>query len=214
MTPPVSTTDLPPDTDDGVPRVVTAVRYRDGTAFGAPHAAPAIPRSVYPEWVPPGELRDRDYLLDVAAAATQTAVPGCRPPEWDLIEDEVLVLDLCRDYALACVQVEAARDEAQSAILDLEGARADLEDTRAQLFHARRRNAGLLSELGRLLPVEQIRAALDRAARAITGVSRVELDARIDAELGATIDPPPIHHARDQREADPDTVVVDDPEAP
>lgn len=193
---------------DGPPaaaRAITADRYSDGTAFGAPHAHPAVPRAVYPEYRPPG-MRGREYLLDVVSAALAPPDPDGDPPIRQLIEGPELVEDVCRDYAVAVLELCAARDEAQAAVLDLERAQDDLADAKR-----------LLLELGRLSSESQLRAAFDRAAISITGLTYSELAAQLDAEMGDVVEPPPTSYARDQRDPDSletlDTIVVD-PEIP
>lgn len=185
-------------------RAITADRYSDGTAFGSPHARPAVPRAVYPEYRPPG-MRGREYLLDVVSAALAPPEPDHEPALLRLIDDHGLVEDVCRDYAVAVLELCAARDQAQAAVLDLERAEDELADARR-----------LLLALARLSPEAQISAAFDRAAISITGHTYEQLARQLDAELSEVIDPPPHHHALDQRDPDIDTLdtLIVDPETP
>lgn len=122
----------------------------ESTIVGTPAPAhlPAIP---YPEYREPDQ-RDREWLLDVAAAACRDSYP--------LVGDRDLVEAICRDYgitagqlrdeyergdmlthdlATAEVQREIARGVADKALQELASARSELEDLRRLLATERSR---------------------------------------------------------------------------
>lgn len=116
----------------------------ESTIVGTP--APAhLPAVAYPEYREPDQ-RDREWLLDVAAAACRDSYP--------LVGDRGLVEAICRDYgitagqlrdeyeradmlthdlATAEVQLEIARGVAAKALLELAAARNELAAARNEL---------------------------------------------------------------------------------
>jgi hypothetical protein len=72
----------------------------------------AIPR--YPE-VRHRDAFDRDYLLDVAAAATARTSPGSLPACWPLLDSREHVEAICRDYGELAAESSLAEDQLDAA---------------------------------------------------------------------------------------------------
>lgn len=105
----------------------------------------------------PHEERDRAYLLEVAAAATESAPPGEPPAVWNLLGDSSHIEDIMTDYQRVADELIAARNAHQVDIFELERLRRELV----------------------------LATALNSATVAITSRSAAEVSAQLDAEMAA-----------------------------
>ena len=94
----------------------------------------AVPR--YPE-VRHHDAFDRDYLLDVAAAATARTSPGSPPASWPLLDNREHVEAICRDYGELAAEsslAESQLDTAKRRATDAERARDEALTALAQVL--------------------------------------------------------------------------------
>jgi hypothetical protein len=176
-----------------------------------PERLPAIQIALYPELRHPDAF-DRDYLLDVAAAATARTAPGTPPACWPLLGSRDHVEAICRDYGeldadnrfaaeqlddaqRRAVRAERARDEAQralaQAVKDLTREREkhatmaqQLSASRADVAGLQMRNLRLVAELA---VTRHAMTTVQRRYQALQiAVVTAEVLAALDEEIRAT----------------------------
>ena len=113
----------------------------------APSGLPPIAVPRYPE-VRHRDAFDREYLLDVAAAATVRTQPGSLPACWPLLDDRDHVEAICRDYGeldvehrFTAEQLEEAQRRAVAAERARDQAIAARDQAVADLARERERHA-------------------------------------------------------------------------
>jgi len=161
---------------------VIAVCARERSA--APSGLPAIPVPRYPA-LRQRDAFDREYLLDVAAAATARTPPGSLPACWLLLDNREHIEAICRDYGtleaengLVADQLDDAERRAVAAERARELAVADLKRERerhattqrrlaASMEHAARLQLQNLRLLAELAVTRHMMATLDRRYRAL-----------------------------------------------
>lgn len=184
----------------GAPRTETAVYFADATAFGSPHARPAPP--------PADDFGD-DPEAGIAVGSGPVVAPSS--PQLQIVQGIAAALQAELDQVRRALLAESEAREAAEFSRDLETELRHAAESRCELLaddaaQLRAQCAAMRDDVA-ATTVDAVRIALDRAARAIKGLSAAELTTQLDDETQRWPDSP--DEMFDASDIDCDTVVVD-----